>query len=390
VTAGLVLGAPEHDWSGIKNLAFYNNNAWLATGMKRIGAFLMGTNESLAADLLGNASQLAASLQTSLKVCSVFDSNDTLIFVPPYAHKNATPYASMTASHESSYTNFRFWSETMMADIIPSEIESSWLNWHNNHGGRFGGANRFEGWLDDMPTGGWGYGALANNKTDDFLGLLYGHAATYQTPGTFHSTEQLHFTGTGRYRDFMHITDAIPSGPQTSEKHAAENFWDDRQRLATSLAASQRLRHPMYNGIEQDVSFCIVSNILVARMTRWQLVMEDRRADPQTTIWLGKGAPQRWFRSPGGFNVTSAPTSVGRISYQVSLGHATGDTFSIDVSAAKSTALDTHWGVRWPGKLKSLKCSACSIVGRDDANGMAMVQPISGATTFDVTALWSK
>lgn len=46
---------------------------------------------------------------------------------------------------------------------------------------------------------GWGYGAAANNATEDFLGLLYGHMATYQSPGTFHSTEQMHFTGTGKF-----------------------------------------------------------------------------------------------------------------------------------------------------------------------------------------------
>jgi hypothetical protein len=65
-----------------------------------------------------------------------------------------------------------------MADLIPPEIEANWLDWHNNMGGRIGGANRFMGWLDDMPTAGWGYGAIANNATDYFLGLLYGHMAS--------------------------------------------------------------------------------------------------------------------------------------------------------------------------------------------------------------------
>lgn len=42
------------------------------------------------------------------------------------------------------------------------------------------GASRFAQWLDDMPTVGWGYGALTGNRTKDFLALLYGHMATYQ------------------------------------------------------------------------------------------------------------------------------------------------------------------------------------------------------------------
>ena len=411
-TAGLVLGAPEHDWSRTQNLAFYNNNAWLATGMHRIGTFLMKSDPHLARALLGNASTLTGSLQSSLKACMVLDSNGAVVFAPPYAHANATPYTSMTESREASYTNFRFWSETMMADIIPAAIEVNWLDFHNNKGGRFGGANRFEGWLDDMPTAGWGYGALANNMTDDFMGLLYGHAATYQTPGTFHSTEQLSFHGTGRYRGFNHITDIVPDGPTISAAQAAEMVVGDKKRLAVSLSASPdaRVRHPMYNGIENDVSFCIVSNILVARMTRWQLVMEDRRAAPHTTIWLGKGAPARWFLH-GGFNVTSAPTSVGRISYRM-LPHAPGyhapgyrvsphtshsqgatltATYSVDLSAAKARAvLDTLWGVRYPSKLSpgSVQCSGCAIAAEDTASGMVKVSPTKGTVAFSVTATW--
>ena len=37
-----------------------------------------------------------------------------------------------------------------------------------------------------------------NNATQDFLELLYGHMATYQSRGSFHSTEQLSFLGSGR------------------------------------------------------------------------------------------------------------------------------------------------------------------------------------------------
>ena len=50
------------------------------------------------------------------------------------------------------------------------------------------------------------------NQTQDFLELLYGHAANYQSRGTFHSTEQLPFTGTGRYRD---IPMSDPQRPAT-------------------------------------------------------------------------------------------------------------------------------------------------------------------------------
>ena len=67
------------------------------------------------------------------------------------------------------------------------------------------GASRFERWLDDMPTAGWGYGALTSNRTNDFLALFYGQAATYHSRGTFHTTEQLSYKGEGHYRDFLHM-----------------------------------------------------------------------------------------------------------------------------------------------------------------------------------------
>lgn len=80
----------------------------------------------------------------------------------------------MTESREASYANFRFYSETLLADVLPREVENVFLHFHNDMGGRVGGASRFEGWLDDMPTAGWGYGALTNNRTQDYLALLYG------------------------------------------------------------------------------------------------------------------------------------------------------------------------------------------------------------------------
>jgi hypothetical protein len=84
-----------------------------------------------------------------------------------------------------------------------------------------------------------------------------------------------------------------------------------------------------YYANENDVSYCIVSNILVARMTRWQLVFEDyyRATNPSAApgakpvIWLAKGAPKRWFSSAsGGLSVSNVPTRTGRVSFAVKVG----------------------------------------------------------------------
>ena len=75
----------------------------------------------------------------------------------------------MHASGEASYANFRFFSEPLLAATMPHAVERAWLSLHNENGGRVGGASRWQSHLDDMPTAGWGFGALANNQTQDFL-----------------------------------------------------------------------------------------------------------------------------------------------------------------------------------------------------------------------------
>jgi hypothetical protein len=54
-------------------------------------------------------------LASSLAACTVRDTANQqagkAIFLPPMATVGATPFKSMTESHEASYSNFRFFSE---------------------------------------------------------------------------------------------------------------------------------------------------------------------------------------------------------------------------------------------------------------------------------------
>jgi len=205
-----------------------------------------------------------------------------------------------------------------------------------SQGGRVGGASRFEGWLDDMPTAGWGYGALTNNRTADFQALLYGHAATYQSRGTFHSTEQLAWMGEGWYRDFLHWPNPPPNGTGARSPVIGGN--------QTALE---------YYANENDVSFCIVSEVLIARMTRWQLVFDDHYRDAANTVWLARGAPRRWFQPvTGGFSVKNAPTFHGRVSFSVATPSAGSSIYTVSpppVLGDGSTPVT--WRLRWPGPL---------------------------------------
>ena len=330
-----------------------------------------------------------------MTACTVHgaSSHGKLSFLPPFAHLNATIFLSMHGSGPdpatgilSSYSNFRFYSESMLAQVLPSEVERSWLELHNARGGRLGGANRFMDHLDDMPSAGWEFGALVQNKTSDFLALLYGHAATYQSRGSFHSTEQLSFEGSGRYRKFDNIPDPPP--------------FDDGVVAAAAAAATESssvgataAAQTTYNGLENDVSFCIVSNILVARMTRWQLIMEDKRT---ASIWLGRGAPLRWFRDDG-FSVSRAPTSVGAVDYVLEvlppLDECVRARYNITLD---SLPLAQKWTARWPGAIVagSVQCVGCTVLATDVSSGVVTVKADGGGSNggarFSIQSTFSK
>lgn len=202
-----------------------------------------------------------------------------------------------------------------------------------------------------MPTAGWGYGALTSNRTQDFLALLYGHMATYQSRGTFHATEQLQWIGEGWYRSFLHWPNPV------------ENAYG-------------------YYAQENDVSFCIVTEVLMARLTRWQLVFEDFHRDKAGSIWLGRGAPRRWFSpSAGGFGAKNVPTQLGKVSFTVQ-GVSDG-TAEYSVSSPKP--LHTTWRLRWPGQIGAVNCSGATVIDTStDNSGIAAV--VSNSASFSCSA----
>jgi hypothetical protein len=367
----LIIGPPEHDFSGDKTHFYYNNNLWTLYAMEELGTFLsspstIGQNVTLGKALLEDAVPYRKAIARSIAACTV-QQPGAEPYLPVFAATNTTPLENMHSGRDSSYANFRFYSESMLTgtSILPEPIMQGWLNLHNHKGGRLGGMSRFMDHTDDMPTAGWGYGALINNRTSDFQELLYGHMANYQSRGSFHSTEQLPYTGSGRYRALGSLQDVIP-GPDTLVSAQQVSSRDDAQ----SHVATR------YNGAETDISFCIVSNILVARMTRWQLVMEEN-----DKVWLGRGAPKRWFTAQaGGFSVTNAPSSLGRISYNLTVSNSGSSdvaTYSVKTSGT-TAALATQWSLRWACNgtaLSGLKYEGCKAFAEDLVMGIVTVTP---------------
>lgn len=190
--AGLIIGEPEHDFSRDRSHYYYNNNVWSLYGMQRLGDFLtmkdptggdIGKNSTLGEALLKDVVQYKIAMARSIATCTVdlpsSPGNDDDValsrsFLPVFAALNQTPPDNMHDGAGPSYANFRFYSEPLLTGgaILPTAVQQFWLQLHNERGGRLGGASRFEDHLDDMPTAGWGFGALSNNRTDDFLALL--------------------------------------------------------------------------------------------------------------------------------------------------------------------------------------------------------------------------
>jgi hypothetical protein len=365
-------------------------------------------NATLGAALLSAAKSFAPQLAASVACSVVADAAGAPYFLPALAQENYTPFPNLTGSRDASYANFRFWAETLVADVLPRPIENVLLEWHNGHGGRIGGANRFLGWLDDMPTTGWGYGALTSNRTADFLALLYGHMATYHSRGTFHSTEQLSYQGEGRYRSWLHIRDPPLPGSPLADAPLANGA-----KATVALAPGERgpaagLGYGYY-GAGNDISYCVVSGQLIPKMVRWMVVFDDYyRFDTLLTtthsarVWLGRGVPKRWFKR-GGFNVSSAPCLAGEVSYAVNpVAGATSAPnayrYDVTITNVPATALallpvgtvvpfaELVWTLRWAGALSAAvpKCVGCTVVAVDAPNGFVSVRP--SASNFHVSA----
>ena len=148
----------------------------------------------------------------------------------------------------------------------------------------------YEDHLDDMPIEGYAWGQLRQDNASQFLLQMAGHAANYAARGTFGTTEQfsLYSTMDSRWRDYLPAKGGATAKPN--------------------------------NPAELSLDFCEPSQMQMAMMTRWQLLLEDPDGP---VLWVAKGAPRRWFvpanatvRPEGQllFSIKRAPTRFGLFS----------------------------------------------------------------------------
>ena len=121
--------------------------------------------------------------------------------------------------------------------------------------------------------------------------------------------------------------------------------------IPNDIAPSGSSHHDLsagYYSPEQDISFCIVTQILTARLTRWQLVFEEFS---RKNIWFAKAAPDRWYEN--GFGVSGAPTFCGNVSYT----YDANLSYSFQIERVSSRCLQGNvwFNFRWNHDVSSVR-----------------------------------
>jgi predicted MPP superfamily phosphohydrolase len=244
LTFGLIQGAAEADTFNDQRY-YFSGNAWCWRGLLELGRFYAeqgrasGDAAMTAAGRrwLGEAQQLQANLARAV-ARSVIRS---AAFVPPVAGQQDV-FQRMTESRLASYTNYRYWLETLSARCLTRDEERMILDYHQSHGGELLATIRFSGHLDDWPYYHHAWGMLDHDRVDRYLLGYWAHVAHHQTQGTFTAYEQVPIRG-----------------------------WRTRREVA---------------------DYCVPAEVTAPLMTRWMLVSEERDAD---VLWLGRAIPRSWL-----------------------------------------------------------------------------------------------
>jgi hypothetical protein len=189
---GLLAGVPEDDEKK-KVGRYFHNNAWVATGLRRYADLcdrLDAKPRTPAATTRKTAAALARDTRAAVRRCWPADPSDW--WLPPQVEALARP-ASITATREGSYTNYRYWPELLSSGILSRRMADRLVEARLSGGGQFCGMTRFMDRLDDWPLGNHLYGLWAMGKRWDFLLCLYGHVAYHQAEGHLTACEQVSF-----------------------------------------------------------------------------------------------------------------------------------------------------------------------------------------------------
>lgn len=296
---GLIWGPAEHDTCTDPEY-YFSNNFWFWRGFVLLGRYwTLESPRSKSSPEYAMGERLMAALpaykqdiQTALDLSLVKVNGK--FFVPPYASTNFTPFHSMVQSRVASYSNFRYYSEMLSSGFLNQSVADDLSDFRENFQGTLGGINRYTSHLDDMPSLGYAISSLRLGRLAPFWSLLFGHAANYQSRGSFSSTEQLFFQGDGNSSASMRRY--FQAGPNVNKPN------------------------------EIDIDFCVPSASLVSFMVRAAVVTEKVDED---VLMLNSGAPRRWYNAT--LRASNAPTRFGNATVETTT-NATAGTSRITLS----------------------------------------------------------
>jgi len=266
VSYGLLFGGAEADTR--KDVAYYfSGSVWAWRGLRELGILYAETGRDRGDDDLLARGRALTDEAEALRRDVLRAAERSVIrgtkppFLPPIAGLEE-PFRTMTQDRLASYTNYRYWLETLSARCLPPEQERMMLDYRTAHGGELLGMTRFTDHLDDWPFWHQAYSLLWHDRVSLYLLAYYAHLAHHQMPGTFTGYEQVPIRGYGYRREYA--------------------------------------------------DYCVPAQLTIPIMTRWMLAFEDCDTD---VLRLLPAVPRAWLERELSF--TGAPTRWGPVSLRV-------------------------------------------------------------------------
>lgn len=267
VTYGLLYGSPEADTHKMTDY-YFSGSVWAWRGLLEAGKLYVelgrrGDDVGLVEDgerLFAECTALREDILRAVDRSIVLQGDRP--FLSPIAGYDK-PFDAMWQDTLSTYTNYRYWLETISAGCLLPEHERMMLDYRLTQGGELLSMTRFEKeLLDDWPYWHQARNLLTHDRIERYLLGYYAHQAHHQTRGTLTAFELVYIDGTDSRR-----------------------IYDD---------------------------YCVPSQMTVPLMTRWMLVFEEQDRD---TLWLCKAVPRAWLRR--GLSFSRALTRWGPIDFRL-------------------------------------------------------------------------
>ena len=267
ITYGLLFGGAEADNHKSPDY-FFSGSAWAWRGLlETANLFVKLGGERNDAQLTGRGKELLAEceeLRSDLLRAvsrSIVGSGDEA-FLPPIAGFDR-PFATMTQDRLASYTNYRYWLETLSARCLTLPQERTIIDYRVSHGGEILAGTRFQDHMDNWPYWHYAHGLIAHDRVRHYLLGYFGHMAHHQMRGTFTSYEQVMVQGFCFRREYA--------------------------------------------------DYCVPAQLTMPIMTRWMAAFE-RPDDGE--LWLCSAIPRAWLESE--FSFERASTRWGPVSLRIS------------------------------------------------------------------------